>query len=185
MNVSSRCPNLFASGSVYAKSFLNQVPSRSFSSTPPQNVRRATRARRLLFRWLGTTGENFRNPLANSTNYLSAYDDKGRLKRVVEAAGGQEKDSARESETPDEPDANGNKELPPTTNRDMLPFPANRKFMSQSILSEELRELIWSKIMQDAKSVREVSAELGVEMSRVGAVVRLKELEKEWERVVC
>jgi len=38
--------------------------------------------------------------------------------------------------------------------------------------------------MKDGKSVREVSAELGVEMSRVGAVVRLKEIEKEWMRIV-
>ncbi|KAG4031019.1 hypothetical protein MFRU_010g01450 [Monilinia fructicola] len=183
MNTSSRCPNLLASGSAYAKSFLNQVPSRSFSSTPPQNARRATRARRSLFRWLGTQGENFRNPLQNSTNYLSAYNNDGKLKRVLEATADAKKDGGPNSESQNEPDADGNKKLPPTTSRDMLPFPGNRKFMSQSVLSEELRELIWSRIMQDARSVREVSAELGVEMSRVGAVVRLKEIEKEWERV--
>lgn len=185
MNTSSRCPNLLASGSAYAKSFLNQVPSRSFSSTPPQNARRATRARRSLFRWLGTQGENFRNPLQNSTNYLSAYNNDGKLKRVLEATADAKKDGGPNSESQNEPDADGNKKLPPTTSRDMLPFPGNRKFMSQPVLSEELRELIWSRIMQDARSVREVSAELGVEMSRVGAVVRLKEIEKEWERVVC
>ncbi|KAF7899880.1 hypothetical protein EAF00_004216 [Botryotinia globosa] len=182
MNPSSRCPNLLASGSAYAKSFLNQVPSRSFSLTPPQNARRATRARRSLFRWLGTQGENFRNPLDNSTNYMGAYNADGKLKRVVEAAADGRKDGAPKPDSQNEPDANGNKELPPQTARDMIPFPGNRKFTSQSVLSEELRELIWTKIMQDAKSVREVSAELGVEMSRVGAVVRLKEIEKEWER---
>ncbi|KAI9649230.1 hypothetical protein NHQ30_001798 [Ciborinia camelliae] len=183
MNTSSRCPNLLASGSAYAKSFLNQVPSRSFSSTPPQNARRATRARRSLFRWLGTQGENFRNPLENSSNYMSAYNNDGKLKRVVEAAEDSKKQGSSKPASENEPDGNGKKELPPQTMRDMLPFPGNRKFISQSVLSEELRELIWTRIMQDARSVREVSAELGVEMSRVGAVVRLKEIEKEWERL--
>jgi len=36
--------------------------------------------------------------------------------------------------------------------------------------------------MKDGQSVKTVSAELGVEMSRVGAIVRLKEVEKEWIR---
>ncbi|QSZ37088.1 hypothetical protein DSL72_009180 [Monilinia vaccinii-corymbosi] len=182
MSISSRCPNLLASGSAYAKSFLNQVPSRSFSSTPPQNARRATRARRSLFRWLGTQGENFRNPLPGSTNYLSAYNDDGKLKRVIEVGRNAQKDDGPSPESQNEPDENGNKKLPPTSARDMLPFPGNRKFMSQPILSEDLRELIWTKIMLEARSVREVSAQLGVEMSRVGAVVRLKEIEKEWEQ---
>ncbi|ESZ90730.1 hypothetical protein SBOR_8890 [Sclerotinia borealis F-4128] len=182
MNTSSRCPNLLASGSAYAKSFLNQVPLRSFSSTPPQNVRKATRARRALFRWLGTQGENFRHPLENSTNYISAYTMDGKLKRVVEA-GADAKERGPTPESQDEPDAAGNKKLPEPSLRDMLPFPGNRKFISQSVLSEEMRELIWTRIMQDAQSVREVSADLGVEMSRVGAVVRLKELEKQWEQL--
>ncbi|KAF7909543.1 uncharacterized protein EAF01_003261 [Botrytis porri] len=147
-----------------------------------ESARRATRARRSLFRWLGTQGENFRNPLDNSTNYMGAYNPDGKLKRVVEAAADARKDGGPKPDSQNEPDANGNKELPPQSARDMIPFPGNRKFISQSVLSEELRELIWTKIMQDAMSVREVSAELGVEMSRVGAVVRLKEIEKEWER---
>lgn len=116
---------------------------------------------------------------------MGAYNADGKLKRVVESAADARKDGVPKPDSQNEPDANGNKELPPQTARDMIPFPGNRKFISQSVLSEELRELIWTKIMQDAKSVREVSAELGVEMSRVGAVVRLKEIEKEWERAVC
>ncbi|RAL68520.1 hypothetical protein DID88_007248 [Monilinia fructigena] len=113
----------------------------------------------------------------------NAYNADGKLKRAMEAAADAKKDGGSNPESQNEPDADGNKKLPPTTARDMLPFPGNRKFISQSVLSEELRELIWARIMQDARSVREVSAELGVEMSRVGAVVRLKEIEKEWERV--
>ena len=74
--------------------------------------------------------------------------------------------------------------VPPETARDLMPFPLNRAFISQPILSDELREEIWTRIMKDGKSVRTVSAELGVEMSRVGAVVRLKEVEREWQRIV-
>lgn len=65
-----------------------------------------------------------------------------------------------------------------------MPFPLNRNFSSQSVLSEELREEIWARVVLGRKSVKVVSAELGVDMNRVGAVVRLKTVEKEWMRKV-
>lgn len=181
-----RCPSTLPSPS-YAKQ-LCRVPqsSRSFSSTSQQE-QRITRARRQLFRWLTTQGENFRNPLANSTNYLGAYNAQGQLKRVVEAAAQAErnKKKAEESgEAPTSAPSDRKDELPPETNRDRIVFPLNKAFVSQPVLGDRLREEIWSRIMKDGKSVREVSAELGVEMSRVGAVVRLKEIEKEWMRIV-
>lgn len=61
------------------------------------------------------------------------------------------------------------------------PFPLNTHFVSESILSEELRNEIHRLIMVEKKSVREVSIELGVDMRRIGAVVRLVELEKQWK----
>lgn len=64
------------------------------------------------------------------------------------------------------------------------PFPGNPLFVSQPILSEEVRDDIWKRIMQDGQSVRDVSVTLGVDMRRVAAVVRLKEVEKEWLRIV-
>jgi hypothetical protein len=76
------------------------------------------------------------------------------------------------------------KEIPPETTRDLRVFPANPNFVSQPVLSEEYREAIWERIMKEGQSVREVSAQMKVEMSRVGAVVRLKEIEKEWQRIV-
>ena len=135
------------------------------------------------------------NPLSGSTNYLGAYNAQGQLKRVVEAAAEAEKKKklkegkGGEAATQSEPEL-GNEdkefkgEIPPETTRDLQPFPLNRSFISQPVLSDELREEIWKRVLQDGKSVREVSAELTVEMSRVGAVVRLKEIEKEWERTV-
>ena len=104
-----------------------------------------------------------------------------------------EDNEAKEKEPEDDPDEGGSDRgskqdtsapLPPETARDWAPFPLNRAFISQPVLSDELREEIWLRVMKDEKTVREVSAELGVEMRRVGAVVRLKEVEKEWERLV-
>jgi Eukaryotic mitochondrial regulator protein len=170
--------------------------TRAFSTTPPQD-QRVTRNRRRLFRWLGSQGQNFLNPLSGSTNYLGAYNASGQLKRVVEAAaeaeaerkkkeGGKARDPTKADTSEfDAEGASGFKgEIPPETTRDLTPFPLNRNFISQPVLSDELREEIWKRVMKDGKSVREVSAELTVEMSRVGAVVRLKEIEKEWEQIV-
>lgn len=105
-----------------------------------------------MFAWLEGPGESFKYPLPGSTNYLSAYDINGRLRREGE-------------NTPETPD-------------DLRPFPLNKHFFSEPILSQELREEIWRRVQVDKKSVRTVSVELGVEMRRVGAVVRLMEVEK-------
>lgn len=58
------------------------------------------------------------------------------------------------------------------------PFPLNPHYISQSILSESLRQEIWKRVKVDGKSVRQVSVELGIEMRRAGAVVRLVEVER-------
>ncbi|KAI1803686.1 eukaryotic mitochondrial regulator protein-domain-containing protein [Daldinia bambusicola] len=60
------------------------------------------------------------------------------------------------------------------------PFPLNHHFKSEPVLDDRAREFIWSKIMRDGETVKAVSAELGVDIRRVAAVVRLKEVEKDW-----
>lgn len=105
-----------------------------------------------MFAWLEGPGESFKHPLPNSTNYLSAYDRRGKLLREGENT--------------------------PETQQDLRPFPLNPHFVSESILSEPLREEVWRRVIIEKKSVRTVSVELGIEMRRVGAVVRLVELEK-------
>ena len=124
-------------------------------------------------------GENFRNPLPGSTNYLGAYTPQGQLKRVVEA--GEKKEGQGQQ---DDNASSASSKLPPESVRDRSPYPLSRAFVSQPVLSEEFRDEIWFRIMKQGKSVREVSADMGVEMSRVGAVVRLKEVELEWKRIV-
>lgn len=65
------------------------------------------------------------------------------------------------------------------------PFPLNQNFVSEPILSEEMRAEIYKRVTQDKKSVRAVSIELKVDMRRVAAVVRLMEMEKAWRSQVC
>ncbi|RAL14265.1 mitochondrial 37S ribosomal protein mS45 [Aspergillus homomorphus CBS 101889] len=57
------------------------------------------------------------------------------------------------------------------------PFPLNLSFRSEPILSEDLRNEIYNRVVRMQRSVRGVSVELGVDMRRVAAVVRLVELE--------
>lgn len=64
------------------------------------------------------------------------------------------------------------------------PFPQNPLFRSQPVLDEETRELIWDKVTQRGESLKAVSAEMGVDVRRVAAVVRLKEVEKQWVKDV-
>ncbi|TVY46383.1 37S ribosomal protein S35, mitochondrial [Lachnellula occidentalis] len=160
--------------------------SRPFSTTL-RHDHRVTRARRGLFRWLSLQGENFRNPLSGSTNYLGAYDNRsGVLRRVQEAELRntlERQNGEAKPEKTGEQSAEEKSKIPPEEPRDRVPFPQNKSFLSQAVLSEELREEIWSRVMKEGQSVREVSVTLRVEMSRVGAVVRLKEVEKEWKRI--
>jgi hypothetical protein len=68
--------------------------------------------------------------------------------------------------------------------RELTPFPLNQHFMSQPVLSEEFREIIYLKVTEEKMSVRSVSAEYGVSMERIGAVVRMKQMERDWVQQV-
>lgn len=60
------------------------------------------------------------------------------------------------------------------------PFPLNPHFKSTRVLDDKSRELIWEKVMRDGQTIKAVSAEFGVDIRRVAAIVRLKEVEKDW-----
>lgn len=145
-----------------------------------------------------------KQPLPSSTNYLGAYDRYGNLVRAP--AGWQrdppEKGKEREvnvendtekkegEETPegqksiDALEASAKEEkktkLAQETAEDLRPFPINPYFRSQPVLSEELREAIYQRVKRDGITVSLASIEFGVSNERVGAVVRLKQMEKEW-----
>lgn len=118
-----------------------------------------------MFKWLNGPGSKLREALLGSnSNYLGAYSKDGELRRAQR------------------PREDGS--LPAAREADLRPFTKNKDFVSQPITSEELREAVWSGIMKEGLSVKEVSSLYRVEMSRVGAIVRLKEVEKEWLRQV-
>ncbi|EEP78821.1 conserved hypothetical protein [Uncinocarpus reesii 1704] len=160
---SSTCPSC-------SQSYSRQ-PQRTFSSSPASSV---TKLRQQMFDWLNGPGAAFRDPLPGSTNYLTAYDKHGRLIR------------APDEKSPSNAEGKGNEPslepsdglLPRESTSDLRPFPLNPHFVSQSVLSEELRNEIYNQIKIKGKSVRAVSVLFGVDMKRVAAVVRLVELEK-------
>lgn len=59
-------------------------------------------------------------------------------------------------------------------------FPSNPLFAQQPVLGENTRELVWKKVAVNGESVKGVSAELGIDMRRVAAVVRMKQIEKSY-----
>ena len=65
-------------------------------------------------------------------------------------------------------------------NEDLQPFPQNPVFRSESVLSPEMRDEIYARVMARGKTVRQVSQEMQVEMRRVAAVVRMKTMEQNW-----
>jgi hypothetical protein len=64
------------------------------------------------------------------------------------------------------------------------PFPLNPLFRSEPVLDDAARELIYAKVIDEGSPLKAVSAELGVDVRRVAAVVRLKEVEREWKTQV-
>ena len=63
---------------------------------------------------------------------------------------------------------------------DNNPFPINPHFKSAKVLDERARELVWERVMREGQTIKAVSAEFGIDIRRVAAIVRLKEVEKDW-----
>ncbi|RMZ88939.1 hypothetical protein DV736_g3830, partial [Chaetothyriales sp. CBS 134916] len=168
---------------------------------------RRTRLRRQMRLWLETTGALLKDPLLGKTNYLSGInaagqriadgpagdvDRRGASQEASEqngdnnaSKGGDETEDARnlEQHAVDDSQASEAKMSRGRTKMDantqtLMPFPLNPHFISQSIPSEALRVEVWRRVQEEKKSIRQVSVELGVEMRRVAAIVRLMELEK-------
>lgn len=64
------------------------------------------------------------------------------------------------------------------------PFPLNPLFRSQPVLADSTRDLIYDKVTRKGESLKAVSAEMHVDVRRVAAVVRLKEVENQWKAEV-
>lgn len=120
--------------------------------------------------------------IPGSTNYLTNLKERSQSGTSPESsAGGAQSAVAGASLEGGSPGAGTGAD----PSRAPRPFPLNQSFISESILSEELRNEIYERVTAQKKSVREVSVELGVDMKRVAAVVRLVELEKRCKSQVC
>ena len=60
------------------------------------------------------------------------------------------------------------------------PFHMNANFASEPVLDDESREAIWANVVEEKQPIKLVSAKYGVDVRRVAAVVRLKQVEKNW-----
>ena len=137
-----------------------------------------------MFAWLGTAGKNFQQPNTNQTNYLPDYKREGNyaIRRPTNREGGSKPrfDNSNAPKSADSKaledaavdDSSGDASMPRPV------FPQNINFYSESILSEQLRMEVHKRVQIDKQSVRQVSAELNIDMRRVGAVVRLVEIEQ-------
>jgi hypothetical protein len=94
-------------------------------------------------------------------------------------------ENAARKEAAEKKDKNDDSKLPPETAEDLRPFPLNQYFRSTPVLGEDLREAIYQRVKRDGATVSLASVEFGVSNERVGAVVRLKQMEKEWIAQVC
>ncbi|KAH7308540.1 eukaryotic mitochondrial regulator protein-domain-containing protein [Stachybotrys elegans] len=61
------------------------------------------------------------------------------------------------------------------------PFPNNPLFRSQSVLSDMLKDVIYTRVVEEGQPLKVVSAELGVDVRRVAAVIRLREVENQFK----
>lgn len=68
---------------------------------------------------------------------------------------------------------------------DDVPFPSNKMFRSEPVLSSRARQIIWEAVMLKGMPLKAVSAQYQVDVRRVAAVVRLMEIEKRMEKEVC
>ncbi|EGC47286.1 conserved hypothetical protein [Histoplasma capsulatum var. duboisii H88] len=136
---------------------LQHGAAASQAPAEPQNDKEEEK-RRKVHLWLKGPGAVFKDPKPGSTNYINAYSNQGVLIRSKE----------------------GGKDTDAETLEDLRPFPLNPTFVSESVLSEDLRNEIHRQVVEYGKSLREVSVMHGVDLKRVAAVVRLVELEKKW-----
>ncbi|KAF2758940.1 hypothetical protein EJ05DRAFT_537319 [Pseudovirgaria hyperparasitica] len=89
------------------------------------------------------------------------------------------------TDTPEEPEELKeeeleNDQLKKESLRDLRPFPMNQQFVSESVLSESVREDIYNQVVNKGTHVVKASADANISIERVAAVVRLKQIEKNW-----
>ena len=137
-----------------------------------------------MYRWLDGAGKALKSPGPDGPRYLGARGPRGRGRQTQKVEEENDEDEELDEDEDDGTSRSRGGGSRRQSEKDMIPFPTNPHFRSEPVLSEELKDRIWHRVTIDKDSVRRVSTDLHVEMRRVGAVVRLKSLEKQWEEQV-
>lgn len=135
-----------------------------------------TQLRRKALEWVANEEPKYREVTPGKPNYLTLHTNDG-LNARMDAQRALDRDA--ELETGHRPGHHDTK-----TKANHRPFPLNPYYVSQSILDDKFKESVWTSVMVDGMSVRDTSVKMGIDMRRVGAIVRMKEIEKEWMRTV-
>jgi len=130
---------------------------------------------------------NSKKPAVDDSNKENKEDNEGVEGNTIRT-GHQKADSPYVLDTEGKPRLDGNGypvlKLPPETVEDLRPFPLNKHFVSEPVLSEDFRNEIYHRLTKGNDTIRQVSADLQVSIERVAAVYRLKEVEKRWAEKV-
>lgn len=60
------------------------------------------------------------------------------------------------------------------------PFPNNPLYRSEKVVSEGTKRLIYERATEGGQALKAIAAEMGLDVRRVAAIVRLKEAQKQW-----
>lgn len=163
----------------------------------PTSASKRRTLRRQMDEWLQGPGAAFKTNPSKGPNYLTMYDMNGiPLHGSAASASPSQASPAAATDTPtpapdQETPANDESADQATTQQtrappgNLRPFPLNPAFVSQSILSEELRNEIYRCVKVQKMDLRAVSIMYSIDTRRVAAVVRLVEVEQKMKRDVC
>jgi Eukaryotic mitochondrial regulator protein len=184
------------------------IPIRSFSTKPRLRANEENTSEELnvsekwsdrkdvkdMLQWIETEAQSLKRPNPiGGPNYLQRIKRKGRNLGEDNKRSTASVDAENEGGSPLEDTAVTNadsylRKLNSSSGlrlkRKLRPFDLNPYFVSMPVLSEMLREQIYKYVVDDGHSVKEASEHFLVSNERVGAVVRMKQIERNWVQAV-
>lgn len=70
-------------------------------------------------------------------------------------------------------------------NASLHPFPQNLHCKTASVISEDLKQKIYSEVVESNVLPQEIAHKYGIKLTRVEAIVKLQQIEKSWREQVC
>jgi hypothetical protein len=146
--------------------------------------------------WLESSGEQYRRPTPGRPNYLRPEDGGGHQLDAQSDAAAAREDSGRSSMLGDMEAQVGDEVAQSVTRRmqqavkpsklppNPRPYGLNLYYRSERVLSEELKEAIYLQWAEHSASLKDISQRYFVCVERVGAVIRMKQIERNWLKEV-